>query len=476
VRALYNILFLISFVLSSPYYFWRMCRRGDWREGFGQRFGRFDTKLKQALTNRQVIWLHAVSVGEVNLCTQLIRALEPRLPNAKMVVSTTTTTGMSELKKKLPNHIGKIYYPIDCRKCVVRATTTINPEAIVLVEAEIWPNFIWRAQGLNIPLFLVNARLSDRSYRGYKRFGFLFRPLFASFAGVGAQNEADAAKLRELGCRPEAVRVVGSLKFDAAKLDERHLLNVPALLQQLGVKPGAPLLVGGSTHAGEEVILAEMYLRLRQRFPDLFLVLVPRHFERSHEVGRELEARGVKFTYRSELNANTRHEDGRLDCLLVNTTGELKFFYEHATVIFVGKSLTAEGGQNPIEPGALAKAMVFGPNMQNFADVVHSFVAQDAAVQVNDAAELESCLVQLLSDPARREQLGRNAVKVVHENLGAVERTVDMIVERLRHEEFYVAPTTSSSSSSTFARGNASAIGSSNEGRPTDRTRQTRNV
>ncbi len=418
-----------------------MWRRGDWLEGFSQRFGRYDTKLKQALTNRQVIWLHAVSVGEVNLCTQLIRSLEPRLPNAKIVVSTTTTTGMGELKKKLPTHISKIYYPIDRRKFVARAVATVKPEAIVLVEAEIWPNFIWRAQNLNIPLFLVNARLSDRSYRGYKRFGFLFRPLFATFAGVGAQNDADAAKLRELGFRPEVVRVVGSLKFDAAKLDERRLLDVPALLRGIGVKPGAPLLVGGSTHAGEEGILAEIYLRLRQRFPDLFLVIVPRHFERSREVGRELEARGVKFVYRSELSANSQRHNGELDCLLVNTTGELKYFYEHAAVIFVGKSLTAEGGQNPIEPGALAKPMIFGPNMQNFADVVRNFVAQDAAVQVNNAAELESALAQLLADPARREQLGRNAVKVVRENLGAVERTVDMIVERLKHEEFYVAPT-----------------------------------
>ena len=441
VRALYNILFIFFFVLSSPYYFWRMWRRGDWLEGFSQRFGRYDTKLKQALTNRQVIWLHAVSVGEVNLCTQLIRSLEPRLPNAKIVVSTTTTTGMGELKKKLPTHISKIYYPIDRRKFVARAVATVKPEAIVLVEAEIWPNFIWRAQNLNIPLFLVNARLSDRSYRGYKRFGFLFRPLFATFAGVGAQNDADAAKLRELGFRPEVVRVVGSLKFDAAKLDERRLLDVPALLRGIGVKPGAPLLVGGSTHAGEEGILAEIYLRLRQRFPDLFLVIVPRHFERSREVGRELEARGVKFVYRSELSANSQRHNGELDCLLVNTTGELKYFYEHAAVIFVGKSLTAEGGQNPIEPGALAKPMIFGPNMQNFADVVRNFVAQDAAVQVNNAAELESALAQLLADPARREQLGRNAVKVVRENLGAVERTVDMIVERLKHEEFYVAPT-----------------------------------
>src|SRR5262249_48386745 len=152
-----------------PYYFWRMQRRGNWTDGFAQRFGKYDAKFKQSITNRHTLWLHAVSVGEVNLCTQLIRALEPRLPNVKIIVSTTTTTGMGELQKKLPTHIGKIYYPIDRKLYVMRAMSVIHPEAIVLVEAEIWPNFIWRAQSLNMPLFLVNARLSDKSFAGYKR-------------------------------------------------------------------------------------------------------------------------------------------------------------------------------------------------------------------------------------------------------------------------------------------------------------------
>jgi 3-deoxy-D-manno-octulosonic-acid transferase len=431
VRTLYNILFTVGFILSSPYYFMRMRRRGNWQRGFAERFGKYDANLKQAITNRYTLWMHAVSVGEVNACTHLIRALELRLPNLKVVVSTTTTTGMGELRRKLPTHISKIYYPIDRRHYVTRALSTIRPEAIVLVEAEIWPNFLWRARDQGIPVFLVNARLSNRSYRGYKRFRLLFKPLFRSLTGVGAQNEADAAKLRTLGCRPETIRVVGSLKYDAAKLDERRLLDVPSLLRQVGVMPGARLLLGGSTHAGEEAILAEQFLRLRTRFPDLFLVLVPRHFERSREVGSELEARGLRYAYRSEIMAHTQFEPGKIDCLIVNTTGELRYFYEHATIIFIGKSLAAQGGQNPIEPGALGKAMVFGPNMQNFAEVVREFLEQKGAVQVRDPAELERVLGELLADESRREQLGRNALKVVHENLGAIDRTVDMIVKHL---------------------------------------------
>jgi 3-deoxy-D-manno-octulosonic-acid transferase len=440
VRILYNILFTFLFALSSPYYFVRMRRRGNWRKGFAERFGKYTTKLKQAITNRHVLWMHAVSVGEVNVCTQLIRALEVRVPNLKVVVSTTTTTGMAELQRKLPTHVSKIYYPIDLRSCVVRALNTVRPEAIVLVEAEIWPNFLWRAHDYNWPVFLVNARLSERSFRGYQRFAFLFRPLFAMLAGVGAQNEADAAKLRQLGCRPEAIQVVGSLKFDAAKLEERRLLNVPAMLRQLAVKPGALILIGGSTHPGEEAILAEQFLRLRARFPELFLILVPRHFERSQAVGRELDALGVKFAFRSEIMSHSKFTPGEIDCLVVNTTGELKYFYEYATVIFIGKSLTAQGGQNPIEPGVLGKPMVFGPNMQNFADIARSFVAGDGAVQARDATELEKVLVELLANDQRREQLGRNALKVVHENLGAIDRTIDMIVKHLDNGELYIAP------------------------------------
>lgn len=440
MRFLYNILFLIFFIISSPYYFLKLWRRGNWRTGFQQRFGRYDTKIKQSITNRHILWMHAVSVGEMNVCTQVIRALEPRVPNLKIIVSTTTTTGMGELQKRLPPHIGKIYYPIDRRRYVARALDTINPHAIVLVESEIWPNFIWRARAKRIPLFLVNARLSDRSYPRYKKFGFLFRDLFGAFNAVGAQNEADANKLREIGCRPEAVRVVGNLKFDAAKLEGRPLLDVPALLAQLGVPAGAPVLVAGSTHAGEEGILAEQFLRLRARFPNLFLILVPRHFERARDVGQELAKRGIKYVYRSEIFSDTRRVPGELQCLLVNTTGELRYFYEHATVVFVGKSLTAKGGQNPIEPAALGKPVIFGPNMQNFADVVRIFLAQNGAVQVRDVAGLEEALAALLADPERRSELGKNAQRIVRENQGAVERTVDMIVSHLEEGRHYVVP------------------------------------
>jgi len=438
VRTLYNILFRIFFLLASPYYFMRMRRRGNWRAGFAERFGKFNVILKQSITNRQVLWMHAVSVGEVNLCTQLIRGLEPRMPNLKIVVSTTTTTGMGELKKKLPSHVSRIYYPLDLRKYVSRALSALYPEAIILVEAEIWPNFIWRAADMGIPVFLVNARLSDKSYRRYKRFGFLFRPIFASFAGVGVQNEADAQRLIDLGCRPEVVRSVGNLKFDAAELETRTNVSVANMLKQVGVPKDARVLLAASTHDGEEAILGEIFLRLRKQFPDLFLVVVPRHAERGRDVGRDLKNKGVKFVYRSDIGLKTQLQPGEVDCLVVNSTGELKLFYDLATVVFVGKSLTSHGGQTPIEPAAVGKPVVFGPNMQNFADVVREFLSKGGAVQVQNAAELEKKLAELLGNESQRAELGQKAVRVVRENLGAIDRTVDMIVQRLDNGEIYI--------------------------------------
>jgi 3-deoxy-D-manno-octulosonic-acid transferase len=339
---------------------------------------------------------------------------------------------MAELKRRLPVHISKIYYPVDRRKHVQRALGLMDPEAMIFVEAELWPNMLWGLQRRNVPHFLVNARISDRSFRGYRRAGFLFRQLFTGFTGVGVQNEADAERLRQLGCRPEAVQVVGSLKFDSATTPQRGPVDVEALLRQAGVPDDALVLVGGSTHAGEELILAGIAQRLRKKYPKLFLIVVPRHQERGAEVGRELKSAGVRALFRTDLTAGRRCNPGEIECLIVNTTGELRAFYERADVVFVGKSLTAEGGQNPIEPAAQSKAIVFGPNMQNFPQIVPEFLAHNAVIQVRDAAGLEAAVGKLLGDPELRGELGWRARSVVEKNQGGIEKTVEMIVRAIQ--------------------------------------------
>jgi 3-deoxy-D-manno-octulosonic-acid transferase len=423
MRVAYNILFVLLFWLGEALHFLKMWRRGNWRAGYGQRFGLYGPEIKTVLDQRPVIWLHAVSVGEVGVCLHLLGALEPSLPAFQFVVSTTTSTGMGELRRRSPSHIPAIYYPSDLSFVVRRALNTIRPRAIILLEAELWPNLLWQAQDRGIPLFLVNARLSERSA--------LFRPIFSKFRAVGCQQPRDAERLVALGFPAEAVRAVGNMKFDAAQPETRPGLDVPGLLRQLGVNANAKLLVAGSTHAGEEALLAEMWPRLRRRCPELFLILVPRHFERAKEVGQELAARGLPFVFRSEVTAEKQFPPGQLECLLVNSTGELKSFYEQAALVFVGKSLTAEGGQNPIEPAALGKAMIFGPNMQNFKAIVAAFLTEQAALPVPDAAGLEQAIAELLGEDQRRSEMGARALQVVRKNQGAAERTVRLISERL---------------------------------------------
>lgn len=433
MRTIYNVLFNIGFLLGAPFYFFRLWRRGNWRDGFGQRFGKYSSKVKQALTNRRVLWIHAVSVGEVNLAALLVRALEERLPAFKFVISTTTTTGMGELKRKVPATVEKVYYPIDRRPWVRRACAVLHPSAAILVEAELWPNFLWHARRRGFPVMLVNARISDRSFPRYRRFGFLFRDLFGSLAAVSTQSERDAQRLRQLGCRGDAVRAVGSLKFEPPAPSDQ-VLDVAKLLRYAGRRDGAPVLLAASTHEGEEAVLAEIFLRLRMRHPDLFLVLVPRHFERARAVGSQLDRRDVRFQYRSEIRYSGEPKAGANDCLLVNSTGELRHFFPHASVVFIGKSLIGRGGQNPIEPAAEGRAIVFGPHMQNFADIVSRFVEAEAVIQVSDEAGLERALEDLLSHETQRTELGQRARRVVDENRGALARTVDMIVSTLDAE------------------------------------------
>ena len=441
MRKFYNILFTIGFVASSPIWFLRLWRRGNWARHFKQRFGKYDARVKQALTNTHTLWIHAVSVGEANLCIQLIPELQRRMPNMKIVVSTTTTTGMGELKKRLPSQVLKIYYPVDRRRCVQRALSIIRPEAILLIEAEIWPNFLWRAEELNIPVFLINARISDRSFKGYKRFGFLFRSLFNQLAGAACPTREDGERLKLLGVPEARICVAGNVKWDTASDAPESSLDIPGLLERAGAGRNPLVLVAGSTHAGEEGLLARIFKSLKAEFPNLFLVVVPRHFERAREAARDIRQAGVRVVYRTEPDRRTGRSDGKASCLLVNTTGELRDFYRHADLVFIGKSLLAEGGQNPIEPAALGKAVLCGPQMQNFTLVVEALKSEGGIIQIGTEEELRASISELLRDEDRRRNLGQRARDTVRKHSGALERTVAMVAETLSEKpDLYVAP------------------------------------
>ena len=427
MQLLYNILFPVFFLFSAPYYFWKLIRRGNWRTGFGQRFGAYGV-LREKLKAKRVVWLHAVSVGEANLAVQLVKSMQPHHRDWTVVVSTITTTGMGELERKLPADVYRVYYPIDWLPFVRCAFRALNPAAIVLVEAEIWPNLFWQAKSTNVPVHLINARLSENSFNGYCRYGYLFKPLFRSLRAAGVHNETDAERLAELGCDRKAIIVTGNMKFDGTATTDADTTDPRAMLREIGVPDEAPVFVAGSTFEGEEELLCQLLPQWRKEHPDLFLVLVPRHFERASAVLENLKPMNLRIRCRTAMNVSS----DKPDVLLVDTTGELKAFYEVATLVFVGKSLTAQGGQNPIEPAALGRPMIFGPFMQNFKPVVQLLLEAEAAIQVADEEELARQVSFLLGKPEQREALGMAAREVVERNKGATQRTAELIGQTLR--------------------------------------------
>ena len=438
MRFLYDLLFAFFFLFSLPCYGFRLWRRGNWRDGFGQRFGLYSAKLTERLQGKRVIWFHAVSVGEVHLCALLVRKLGQQLQNWTIVASTTTSTGMGELRRQLPDNAVKIYYPIDFSWIVRRALRTIRPQMVTLIEAEIWPNLLWQLADKQVPVFLMNARLSPRSAKRYRQFSALFHPIFYRLAGIAVPDKQDATILESVGCRANRIQVIGNLKFDAADSAPNPAIQPQTLLRWAGAKQNAPILLGSSTHPGEERLLGEIYLRLRQDFPDLFLVMAPRHFERGEQVCQELRALGITTRLRSDFQASQNSsEQGDRDatqgqCLVLDSTGELRSFYSATSIVVIGKSFLAQGGQNPIEAAAAGCAIIAGPFMENFQAILKTFLDKNGILQVRNASELETTLRLLLADTSHRQELGRQAQLVVQENQGAANRAAAMIAPRLQ--------------------------------------------
>ncbi len=426
IRFLYNLLFPLALLLFLPGYLVKMLRRGNYRDKFGQRLGLYDAETRARLAPGAT-WLHAVSVGEVMIALKLAAEMKRLEPALRIVLTTTTTTGRALAVKKAPSWIEVLYTPLDFWPIMHRAFDLIRPGRIVLVEAEVWPNLTAIAHRRKIPLALVNARLSPRSERRFRKFNLFVRPYFRRLDLVCVQEQEDVARWRSLGARLECIHPVGSIKYDPENVATHS--DIPrAVLGQIGVEPDRPVLLAGSTHPGEEEILGRVFLELRSDFPDLFLLIAPRHVERVPEIASRLRALGLESMRRSIATAGAT-----ANCLLLDTTGELRDWYSAATVVFMGKSLTARGGQNPVEPIMAGRPVVFGPHMENFANLSRALVAAGGSIQPNDEAGLTSALRELLGDAAKREQLIRQARTVLDPHRGATERTIHLLEKLPRH-------------------------------------------
>lgn len=424
---LYNILFSAGFLLLLPHFLLRMRRRGGYSRHFGERLARYEPDVAARLAVPGRIWIQAVSVGEMNLALGFMEQIRRRRPGTRFVVSTTTSTAHAIAEKKLSGDDVLIYFPADFPFIVRRALSVIRPAALVLVENELWPNLVRLARARGIPVVLVNGRISEHSYRGYRKLRAFTRRLLPMVDRFCVQSPGDGQRLRDLGAPAERISVVGSAKYDIAEPDPAGAEQARAVLRAAGIAETCSVLLGGSTWPGEEAILLDLYKELKSEREDLVLVLVPRHVERRAAVLAEIEARGLAVRRRSEIGPGAT-PGARPDVLLVDTTGELMNFYNCATIIFVGKSLSEQpGGQNIIEPAWWGKPVLVGPNMKNFAAVMEEFLEANAILQVPDAYGLKMAVLGLLDDPVRRVELGARAARLVREKAGAGERTLDRI-------------------------------------------------
>ena len=426
----YRFLFPVAFVLMLPRVLSRMFRRGNYRHKFGQRLGAYSAEDRQRLESGGWIWIHAVSVGEMMMGIKLARTLLATKEGARVLISTTTSTGFAVAQEQIAKGGGGlelVYYPLDMTSIVRRTLDLIRPAQLVMVDKELWPNMVTECYRRAIPIFIVNARLSPKSERGFLKWRRWVAPFFGMLERVCAQETEDVARWQALGVRQEALVCTGSLKFDFATAEASRAMEFRALLARMGIDEQTPILLGGSTFSGEEAILGRVLLSLRTRFPELFLIVVPRHVERTPEVETDLRGLGLNIVLRTTL-ADLPPGSPRPDVLIVNTTGELRDWYALATICFIGKSMTATGGQNPAEPILVNRPVVFGPQMENFATLVRQFLAVGGAIQVQDEAGLIREIDSLLADPARAEALVSSALTVLRVHLGATQRTAELLL------------------------------------------------
>lgn len=422
-----NLAYLTLLLIASPWIFWSAYKHGKYREGFREKFlGR----VPRREGDRPRAWLHAVSVGEVNLLATIIGELSARLPEWEIVISTTTKTGYDLACRKYPSRT-VFYCPLDFSWAVAAALRRLRPTLLVLAELELWPNLVAAAKRRGVPVAIINGRLSDKSYQGYRK----LRPFIARSLRrvdlIAAQNEETAERFRRLGARTDAVRVTGSLKFDGAQTDRANP-RTAELREMAGLIGEEIVFLAGSTQAPEEEFALAIFRRLAPTHPQLRLIIVPRHQERFEDVADLIAESGVPWQRRSNLpiesyGSRDHSENHPWRVMLIDAIGELGAWWGAAHVGFVGGSFGSRGGQNMLEPAAYGVATCFGPNTWNFRDIVSRLLEAEGAAVVHDAAELEAFVRRAIDDPVWARSLGQHARQLVLSQQGATKRTAELI-------------------------------------------------
>ncbi len=390
-------------------------RNRDWLKRWPQRFGWFDPPEKTG-----GIVVHAVSVGEVNVASTLVKALSQHFPGRPLCLTTFTPTGSDRVQRLFRDEVFHVYLPLDLPGAVKRFFDRVQPAFLIIMETEIWPNLYFEARRRDIPVMIANARISERSIQGYRRFKRLTTAALSQVSCIAAQSELDAGRLIEIGADETRLEVTGNLKFDV-ELPPGLLEQGEAIRQTWGSK--RLVLLAGSTHEGDEKPVLEAFTQLLRQFPEALLVLVPRHPERFGRAAQLAQASGLTVCLHSEL-VDCRPS---AQCFIVDAMGELLPYYAACDVAFVGGSLEAIGGHNALEPAALAKPVLFGPHTFNFEDITNQLLNTGAAIRVNNARDLEEASARLFRQPDLREQMGRAGLELVKSGQGALERTLEIV-------------------------------------------------
>src|ERR1700733_12371418 len=425
---LYNIVLPAALLVSFPLYLRRMLKRGGYSRNFSQRFGRYSKELADRFAEGGWTWMRAVSVGEIVMALRLVEELKRRSPEFKAVISTTTSTGyaLGQQRRADREWIEVIYNPIDFYPIVNACWRQIRPRDTILIDSDLWPSFLAVAKAHRTPVYLANARLSPRSEKRYTKLRWITRTLFwRNLTNLFAQDQVDAERWKRLRVPADRIAVTGSMKYDTEDSVSNVNFRFKAWLQKHGVNIERPILLGGSLHPGEEDLLLSAFRLLQVEFPQLFLILVPRHVERTSEIVQLLRTRNIQFTLRSDPDFQRDPS-----VLLVNSTGELRDWYSTATVVVVGKSFYGVGGQNPAEPLLASKPVVVGPHMENFQYIVDELRKAGGIIQLHSADALVPTLADLLRNPAAAASVVSRASKAMAQHRGAIRRTATIILKQ----------------------------------------------
>lgn len=418
MHLLYNLLALVLVVLAAPVFLYRLIREAGFGERLKQSFGWLPPETVAKVANKNAIWLHAASVGEIVATSPMVKEIKKDMPDSVVVISVVTASGYDMAKRIIPEADGVIFFPLDLPWLSCHVVKKIAPQAFLLVETELWPNFLKASRKAGIPVMMVNGRIGDKSFGNYRYLGSVLQDMLQTVVKFCMQSSIDAQYIIKLGADPQRVMVTGNTKYDQTYTDVSEA-EQKLLISQYGFAGQRPIIIAGSTHKGEEESLFASFSKIRNHFPQACLVIAPRDIQRADELVSMAAASGHRAVKRSKLEKETA---GGHNTVILDTIGELGRVYSIADVVFVGGSLIPQGGHNILEPAAHGKPIVVGPHMFNFKDIYALLSDRKACITAKDPALLTDKLLAVLENKELSETMSKNARAIIEENRGAAHK------------------------------------------------------